>query len=147
MSGYYKNEEATKHVLDEAGWLRTGDLGIIDRDGFLYIKGRSKTMILSGSGQNIYPEEIEDFYNNSPYVSEALIIEENGKLIALIYPDKDYMRKNNIKDSEYSEIFIAEKKAINKRLPGYSQVANFRIQEQEFEKTPKRSIKRFLYQK
>lgn len=147
MSGYYKNEEATKHVFDDAGWLRTGDLGIIDRDGFLYIKGRSKTMILSGSGQNIYPEEIEDFYNNSLYVAESLIIEENGKLIALIYPDKDYMRKNNIKESEYSDIFIAEKKAINKRLPGYSQVANFRIQEQEFEKTPKRSIKRFLYQK
>lgn len=147
MLGYYKNEEATKHVLDEAGWLRTGDLGVLDRDGFVYIKGRSKTMILSGSGQNIYPEEIEDFYNNSPYVAEALIIEENGKLIALIYPDKEYMKTHNVKEDDYSAIFVAEMKAINKRLPGYSQVVNFRLQDHEFEKTPKRSIKRFLYQK
>ncbi len=147
MLGYYKNEEATKHVLDEAGWLRTGDLGVLDRDGFVYIKGRSKTMILSGSGQNIYPEEIEDFYNNSPYVAEALIIEENGKLIALIYPDKEYMKTHNVKEDDYSAIFVSEMKAINKRLPGYSQVVNFRLQDHEFEKTPKRSIKRFLYQK
>ncbi|MDR0824411.1 MAG: AMP-binding protein [Prevotella sp.] len=147
MLGYFKNEEATKQVIDKDGWLRTGDLGVMDSDGFLYIRGRSKTMILSGSGQNIYPEEIEDFYNASPYVSESLIIEENGKLIALIYPDSDYMKQNNIKEHEYSDVFIAEKKAINKRLPGYSQVANFRLQSHEFEKTPKRSIKRFLYQK
>lgn len=147
MLGYYKNEEATKHVIDEAGWLRTGDLGVIDRDGFLFIKGRSKTMILSSSGQNIYPEEIEGFYNNSPYVSESLIIEENSKLVALIYPDKDYMKKHDIKESDYSAIFVDEMKAINKRLPKYSQVVNFRLQDEEFEKTPKRSIKRFLYQK
>lgn len=147
MLGYYKNEEATKQVLDDSGWLRTGDLGIIDRDGFLFIKGRSKTMILSGSGQNIYPEEIEDYYNNSLYIAESLIIEENGKLIALIYPDKEYLKKNNIKENEFPDIFTSEMKAINKRLPGYSQIANFRIQEQEFEKTPKRSIKRFLYQR
>jgi len=147
MMGYYKNEEATKHVLDADGWLKTGDLGIMDKDKFLYIKGRSKTMILSGSGQNIYPEEIEDFYNNSPYVAESLIIEENGKLIALIYPDKDYLSKQDVKESDYSSIFVAEMKTINKRLPKYSQVVNFRLQEQEFEKTPKRSIKRFLYQK
>jgi long-chain acyl-CoA synthetase len=146
MLGYYKNEEATKLVLDEAGWLRTGDLGVTDRDGFLYIRGRSKTMILGPSGQNIYPEEIEGFYNNSPYIAESLIIEENGKLVALIYPDKDYMKKQDIKESDYSVIFVNEMKAINKRLPKYSQVANFRLQDQEFEKTPKRSIKRFLYQ-
>ncbi|MDR2953662.1 MAG: AMP-binding protein [Prevotella sp.] len=147
MLGYYKNEEATRHVLDESGWLKTGDLGIMDKDGFIFIMGRSKTMILGSSGQNIYPEEIEDLYNNSPYVSEALIIEESGRLIALIYPDKDYLNAQNIKESDYSAIFVAEKKAINKCLPGYSQVANFRLQEKEFEKTPKRSIKRFLYQK
>ncbi len=147
MLGYFKNEEATKHVLDEAGWLRTGDLGVMDRDGFLFIKGRSKTMILGPSGQNIYPEEIEGFYNNSPYVGESLIIEESGKLIVLIYPDKDYMKKHDIKESDYSNIFVEEMKAINKRLPKYSQVVNFRLQDQEFEKTPKRSIKRFLYQK
>ncbi len=147
MLGYFKNEEATKHVLDEAGWLRTGDLGIMDRDGFLFIKGRSKTMILGPSGQNIYPEEIEGFYNNSPYVGESLIIEESGKLVVLIYPDKDYLKKHDIKESDYSTIFVEEMKAINKRLPKYSQVINFRLQDQEFEKTPKRSIKRFLYQK
>lgn len=147
MLGYYKNEEATKHVLSDDGWLNTGDLGVMDKDGFIFIKGRSKTMILGASGQNIYPEEIEDFYNNSPYVSEALIIEENGKLIALIYPDKDYLKAHNVKESDYPSVFTAEKKAINKRLPGYSQVTNFRLQEQEFEKTPKRSIKRYLYQK
>lgn len=147
MLGYYKNEDATKHVIDEQGWLKTGDLGVMDKDNFIFIKGRSKTMILGPSGQNIYPEEIEDLYNNSPYVSEALIIEENSKLIALIYPDFEYLKAHNVKESDYSAIFVAEKKAINKRLPGYSQVANFRLQEQEFEKTPKRSIKRFLYQK
>lgn len=147
MLGYFKNEEATKHVLDEAGWLRTGDLGIMDRDAFLFIKGRSKTMILGPSGQNIYPEEIEGFYNNSPYVGESLIIEESGKLVVLIYPDKDYLKKHDIKESDYSTIFVEEMKAINKRLPKYSQVINFRLQDQEFEKTPKRSIKRFLYQK
>ncbi|MDR1882852.1 MAG: AMP-binding protein [Prevotella sp.] len=147
MLGYYKNENATKYAINEAGWLRTGDLGVMDRDGFLYIKGRSKTMILSSSGQNIYPEEIEDLYNNSLYVSESLIIEENGKLIALIYPDKDYLKAHDVKEDDYSAIFVSEMKAINKRLPGFSQVVNFRLQNQEFEKTPKRSIKRFLYQK
>ncbi|NDV79656.1 AMP-binding protein [Dysgonomonas sp. 511] len=147
MLGYFKNAEATKHVLDGEGWLRTGDLGVMDKDGFVFIKGRSKTMILGASGQNIYPEEIEDFYNNSPYVAESLIIEENGKLIALIYPNKEYMKQHGIGENDYSTIFVSEMKAINKRLPKYSQVVNFRIQEQEFEKTPKRSIKRFLYQK
>lgn len=147
MLGYFKNPEATKATFTDDGWLKTGDLGIIDKDNFIFIKGRSKTMILSESGQNIYPEEIEDFFNNSPYVAESLIIEENGKLIALIYPDKDYMKKHDIKEDDYSAIFVAEMKAINKRLPKYSQVVNFRLQDQEFEKTPKRSIKRFLYQK
>lgn len=147
MLGYYKNEEATRAVIGKDGWLNTGDIGVMDNDGFIYIKGRSKTMILGPSGQNIYPEEIEDFYNNSPYVAESLIIEENGKLVALIYPDKDYMSSHNIKENDYSSIFIVEMKAINKRLAKYSQITNFRIQEHEFEKTPKRSIKRFLYQK
>ena len=147
MLGYYKNEEATKHVLDSEGWLKTGDLGIMDKDSFIFIKGRSKTMILGPSGQNIYPEEIEDFYNNSPYVAESLIIEENGKLIALIYPDKDYLKKHEVKEQDYSSIFVSEMKSINKRLPRHSQIVNFRLQDQEFEKTPKRSIKRFLYQK
>ncbi len=147
MLGYFKNEEATKATFTDDGWLKTGDLGILDEDGHLFIKGRSKTMILGPSGQNIYPEEIEDHYNNSPYISESLIIEEDHKLIALIYPDLDYMARNQIKEDEYPKIFTAEMKNINKRLPGYSKVINFRIQATEFEKTPKRSIKRFLYQR
>lgn len=147
MLGYYKNEQATKDTFTDDGWLKTGDLGIMDSDGHIFIKGRSKTMILGPSGQNIYPEEIEDFYNNSPYVAESLIIEEDHKLIALIYPDKDYMTANHITEDQFAKIFTHEMKAINKRLPGYSKVVNFRIQEVEFEKTPKRSIKRFLYQR
>lgn len=147
MLGYYKNEEATKATIDSDGWFNTGDIGIIDKDGFVYIKGRSKTMILGPSGQNIYPEEIEDFYNNSPYIMESLIIEENGKLIALIYPDKDFMHLHNIKEDGFQTVLMAEMKQINKRLARYSQVFNIRIQDKEFEKTPKRSIKRFLYQK
>lgn len=147
MIGYYKNEEATRDTFTNDGWLRTGDLGIMDKENHIFIKGRLKTMILGPSGQNIYPEEIEDFYNNSPYIAESLIIEENHKLIALIYPDKDYMEAHEIAESEFPKLFTDEMKAINKRLPGYSKVVNFRLQEKEFEKTPKRSIKRFLYQK
>lgn len=146
MLGYYKNKEATNATF-ASGWLKTGDLGIMDAKNNIYIKGRSKTMILGPSGQNIYPEEIEDLYNNSPYVAEVLIIEENSKLIALIYPDKEYLEKMNIPESDFGNIFRAEMNAINKKLPNYCKVANFRLQEQEFEKTPKRSIKRFLYQK
>lgn len=147
MLGYYKNEQITKDTFTHDGWLRTGDLGILDKDNHVFIKGRIKTMILGASGQNIYPEEIEDFYNNSPYISESLIIEENNKLIALIYPDKDYMEAQGIAESEYPKIFNDEMRSINKRLPGYSKVVNFRLQDEEFAKTPKRSIKRFLYQK
>jgi len=147
MLGYFKKPEETASVLSSDGWLNTGDLVTVDKDKFIYIRGRSKTMILSGSGQNIYPEEIEDLFNNSPYVSEALVIEEGGKLIALIYPDKEYLEKTGVKEKDYMAIFTEEIKVINKRLPNFSQVANFRLQDKEFEKTPKRSIKRFLYQK
>lgn len=146
MLGYYKNSEATEAAFNNEGWLKTGDLGVIDSKGNIFIKGRSKTMILGPSGQNIYPEEIEDYFNNSPYVGESLIIEENSKLIALIYPNKAYMEEHGINEDDYDKIFREELKQINKALPNYSQVVNFRIQEQEFEKTPKRSIKRFLYQ-
>lgn len=147
MIGYYKNEQATREAFTEDGWLKTGDLGVMDADKHIYIKGRIKTMILGPSGQNIYPEEIEDFYNNSPFVAESLIIEENQKLIALIYPDMDYMEAHVIAPSEFPKIFSDEMKSINRRLPNYSKVINFRLQEKEFDKTPKRSIKRFLYQK
>lgn len=147
MLGYFKKPEETAAVLGEDGWLKTGDLVNVDKDNFIYIKGRSKTMILGASGQNIYPEEIEDLLNNSPYVSEALVIEEDRKLIALIYPDKDYLESAGLKEKDYMTVFADEIKAANKRLPNFSQLANFRLQNKEFEKTPKRSIKRFLYQK
>jgi len=147
MLGYFKKPEETAAVLSEDGWLKTGDLVNVDKDNFIFIKGRSKTMILGASGQNIYPEEIEDLLNNSPYISEALVIEEDRKLIALIYPDKDYLESTGIKEKDYMAVFSGELKAVNKRLPNFSTIANFRLQDKEFEKTPKRSIKRFLYQK
>ena len=147
MLGYYKNPEATAAVLKEDGWLNTGDLVTMDKDNFIFIKGRSKTMILGASGQNIYPEEIEDLLNNSPYIAESLVIEENKKFIALIYPDKEYLENNNSKEKDINRIFADEIKKVNKQLPDFSRLANFRLQDKEFEKTPKRSIKRFLYQK
>jgi len=147
MLGYYKNKEETNTVLSEDGWLNTGDLGIIDSDGHIYIKGRSKTMILGASGQNIYPEDIEGLLNNYPYVLESLIIEENSKLVALIVPDQDQVNASGVKQEHLTVIFDNEIKNLNKRLPGYSQITSIQIMEQEFEKTPKRSIRRFLYQK
>lgn len=147
MLGYYKNEEETNNVLAKDGWLKTGDLGIMDAQKHIYIKGRSKTMILGASGQNIYPEDIEGLLNNYPYVLESLIIEEGGKLVALIVPDPDQMNSAMIKNEQLTEIFNTEIKNLNKRLPGYSQITSYRIQAEEFEKTPKRSIRRFLYQK
>lgn len=147
MLGYLKNEEATREVLSPEGWLKTGDLGVIDKLGNIYIKGRSKTMILGASGQNIYPEEIEGVINNLPYVGESLVIEEKGKLIALIYPDYDKLKIDKIASDTINTVFDSELQPLNKRLPSYSQISQIRIQEIEFEKTPKRSIKRFLYQK
>lgn len=148
MIGYYKNKELTDSVLSADGWLNTGDLVTIDSDDFVFIKGRSKSLILGPSGQNIYPEEIEDLLNSSPYISEVLVIEENKKLIALIYPDADYLAAHNlVKDKNINAHFASEIKAINKQLPEFSKISNFRLRNEEFEKTPKRSIKRFLYQK
>ncbi len=146
MDGYYKNPEATAATIDQDGWLHTGDLGIIDEDGYLFIKGRSKNMILGASGQNIYPEEIEDRLNNMPYVSESLIIEKEGKLIALIYPDFELLNSEKISDEKLPELMTANLKELNQQLPAYSQVSTFKLYNEEFEKTPKRSIKRFLYQ-
>lgn len=146
MDGYYKNPEATAVAIDQDGWLHTGDLGIIDEDGYLFIKGRSKNMILGANGQNIYPEEIEDRLNNMPYVSESLIIEKEGKLIALIYPDFELLNSEKISDEKLPELMTANLKELNQQLPAYSQVSTFKLYNEEFEKTPKRSIKRFLYQ-
>lgn len=147
MLGYYKNEEATKAAFTPDGWLRTGDLGLIDKDGYLFIKGRSKNMILGPSGQNIYPEEIEDLLNNQPYVSESIVVDREGKLIALVYPDfeaAEVDKKNT--DAALQEAMEENRVELNKSLPAYSQIQRIEIFHEEFEKTPKRSIKRYLYQ-
>ncbi len=146
MLGYYKNPEATNAALDADGWLHTGDMGIIDAEGYLFIRGRCKNMILSANGQNIYPEEIEDKLNNMPYVSESLVIEKESKLIALVYPDFDTVNAENLTDEKLTEAMTENLKELNNQLPAYSQVSSFRLYNEEFEKTPKRSIKRYLYQ-
>ena len=145
MLGYYKNEEATKEVMLEDGWLKTGDLGVIDEDGFIFIKGRSKNMFLGASGQNIYPEDIEDKINGSPYIAETVAVERNGKIVALIFPDADALKAENIEPDGYFAFFDTWLKELNASLPAYSRVASYEIREEEFAKTPKRSIKRFMY--
>ncbi len=146
MLGYYKNEEATRQAIDSEGWLHTGDLGIIDKDGYLYIKGRSKNMLLGPNGQNIYPEEIEAQINVLPYVQESLVIEQDGKLIALVFPDFDAADKDGIPTANLEKIMEDNRNFVNKTLPSYCQIIKTKLYPEEFEKTPKRSIKRFLYQ-
>ncbi len=146
MLGYYKNEEATKAVIDAAGWLHSGDLGVIDRKGNIYIRGRSKSMILGPSGKNIYPEEIEARLNNRFMVMESLVIDREDKLVALIYPDYDAMEKAGHKPDELNGIFEGYIHDLNHHLPKYIRLTGFEIVPAEFEKTPKKSIKRFLYQ-
>ena len=147
MLGYYKNEEATKEVIDEDGWMHTGDLGVIDENGYVTIKGRSKNMLLGPSGQNIYPEEIEDKLNNMPYVNESIIIQAlDGKLAALVYPDFDLAFSQGMTEKQVEEQMEANRVALNTQIAAYEQVARVKIYHEEFEKTPKKSIKRFLYQ-
>lgn len=146
MLGYYKNEEATKAVMLDNGWMRTGDLGLLDKDNVLYIKGRCKTMILGPNGQNIYPEEIENKLNNKDFVVESLVISENEKLVALIYPDYEAIKKASSNANPNIEKIMQENiYSLNNEIPRYCKVSSFRIMEKEFEKTPKRSIKRYLY--
>jgi long-chain acyl-CoA synthetase len=147
MLGYYKNEKATSEMIDSKGWMHTGDLGVIDKEGNIFIKGRSKSMILGPSGKNIYPEEIESVINNKDYVMESLVIFEDNKLVALIYPDYETMKRDNITDEQLGSIFDQTRKEVNERLPEFMSVTKFRIHPEEFVKTPKRSIKRFLYTK
>ncbi|MGE0079641.1 MAG: AMP-binding protein [Bacteroidales bacterium] len=145
MDGYYKNPEATSKTLID-GWLHSGDLGIVDKKGFVHIRGRSKSMILGPSGQNIYPEEIEARLNNLPYIQESLIVEQKGKLVGLIYPDYESMQQEGLNDNDIEPVLEQHRVELNKHLPQYSQVTKLTVYNQEFEKTPKKSIKRFLYQ-
>ena len=143
MLGYYKNEEATKAAFTEDGWLRTGDLGRLDKKKNIYIKGRCKTMFLGASGQNIYPEEIEDKLNNQEAVGESLIVEREGKLVALVFPDETLTKRMTLE--EIQALMKANLQKLNSLIPSYSKVADIEVQEKPFEHTPKRSIKRFLY--
>lgn len=149
MYGYYKNKEATDEAIDADGWLHTGDMGITDADGFIYIKGRYKSMLLSSNGQNIYPEEIEAKLNNMPFVSESLVLQDESDdrklLVALIVPDVEEMDMRGIKEDELTDLMDANIKELNTAVGAYEKVARFKIYPQEFEKTPKKSIKRYLY--
>ena len=145
LTGYFKNPEATAAALDAEGWLHTGDMGIIDKDGYVYIKGRCKNMILSSNGQNIYPEEIEDKLNNMPYIGESIVVDRAGKLVALIHPDTDQMEADQVQENQLAEIMKDNLKEVNQQLPSYSQLGSYELYAEEFEKTPKRSIRRFLY--
>ena len=142
MSGYYKNEEATKAAFTEDGWMRTGDLGLLDSKGNIFIKGRSKNMILSANGQNIYPEEIEAVVNNQPYVIESVVVDRGARLAALVYMDAEKAKSEGVNLDEYKTVIMTE---VNKSMPAYSKLNIVEIMDQPFEKTPKMSIKRFMY--
>ncbi|MCQ2324862.1 MAG: AMP-binding protein [Paludibacteraceae bacterium] len=145
MSCYYKNQEATNEVFTADGWLKTGDLGYIDEDGFIFIKGRNKTMFLGPNGQNIYPEEIEAKLNNMPYVMESLVIEQDHNIVALVCPDFETVDTANLTKSQLDEVMEQNRKMVNGLLASYEQISAIKIYPHEFEKTPKKSIKRFLY--
>ncbi len=145
MMGYYKNKEATEKAIDKDGWFHTGDLGLIDGDGYLYIKGRSKSMILGPSGQNNYPEELEARLNNLPFIQESLVVEKNGKLEALIYPDYEETDLKGLDEEALKEMLNLYKTNINNSFPEYMSLSSIKIVPEEFAKTPKKSIKRFLY--
>ena len=145
--GYYKNEDATREVLDSDGWLHTGDMGVIDADGYLFLRGRSKCMILGPSGQNIYPEEVEAVLDTRPYVLESLVIEDNGGLTALIYPDFDTAAKEGMNQAAFIKYIEDTLPEVNKELPNYAKLKKIEVMSEAFERTPKKSIKRYLYQR
>ena len=145
--GYYKNPEATAEALDEDGWLHTGDMGIIDADGSLFLRGRSNCMILGPSGQNIYPEEIEAALDVRPYFVESLVIEDEGGLTALVFPDFDQGAKDGMNQKEFTKYIKSTLPDINKDLPNYARLKNIEVMSEAFERTPKKSIKRYLYQR
>jgi long-chain acyl-CoA synthetase len=143
--GYYKNDEATNAAFTTDGWMKTGDMGTQDRNGTVYIKGRCKNMILTGSGQNIYPEEIEELINQQPYVLESLVVGRKHALVALIVADYDSAKKDGIDDAQLQAVIEEKVFALNSRLPSYSQLGRCELRREPFEKTPKLSIKRFMY--
>ena len=145
MLGYYKNEEATRETIDEDGWLHTGDLGVTDGDRFIYIKGRCKNMMLGPNGQNIYPEEIEVKLSNMPLVTECVVVERDGKLVGLVFPDSEAMKEQEIAAPQLEELMEENRQLVNKDLPRYSQISRIELVQEEFEKTPKRNIKRYRY--
>lgn len=142
MKGYFKNCEATLAAFDSDGWLKTGDMGILDKHGNLFVKGRTKAMILTSSGQNVYPEEIESKLNNSPYIAESLVVQRGAKIVALVVPNKELVGEG----SNLQSIMMEQIKAVNKQLPAYAYIHSFEIQTTVFERTPKKSVKRYLYQ-
>ncbi len=145
MLGYYKNEEETKKVIDEDGWFHSGDLGTIDEKGNIFIKGRKKSMLLSASGKNIYPDEIESIINSMWVVLESLVVMRNNILVAIVVPDQEALKAEGKTNDDLPVIFKGYLAELNKRLPKYMQVSDFEVHLEEFEKTPKRSIKRFMY--
>lgn len=146
MLGYYKNEEATRHAIDEEGWLHTGDMGVMDTMDNIFIRGRIKNMLLSPSGQNVYPEEIEAVVNSQPYVLESVVVQREHRLIALIYPDRQLAQKAGLSnDEDLMKYYHSRLKEVNRSFPVYAHVNDVELVEVEFEKTPKKSIKRFLY--
>ena len=146
MLGYYKNPEATAQIIDVNGWLHTGDLGVMDEEGYVTVRGRSKNMLLTSSGQNIYPEEIESKLNNMPYVAESLIVLQHDKLVALIYPDFDDAFAHGLQQNDIQKAMEVNRAELNQQLPNYCQISKIKIHFEEFEKTAKKSIKRFMYQ-
>lgn len=146
MLGYYKNEEATREALDEEGWYHTGDLGTMSADGHVFIRGRIKNMLLGASGQNIYPEEIEDKLSSMAFVSECIVIQRSDKLVALVYPDFDEARSVGFTQDDLQNIMEQNRQELNEQLPAYSRISTIELRETEFQKTPKKSIKRYLYQ-
>ncbi|MCQ2181650.1 MAG: AMP-binding protein, partial [Bacteroidales bacterium] len=147
FTGYYKNEKSTSEAFTRDGWFRTGDVGVVDNQGYLYLRGRSKCMILGPSGQNIYPEELEAVINNASYVVDSLVIEDNGGLTALIYPDYHLAEQEGFNREALMERINDSLPDINKALPSYAQIRKFEFMPEDFERTPKRSIKRYLYQR
>lgn len=145
MQGYYKNDEATANVFTDDGWLRTGDLGTIDTDNRIYIRGRSKTMILGSNGQNIYPEEIEDKLNSLAMVNECVVVQRGEKLVGLVYPDFDEAATMRLNDADLEGIMEQNRQELNSTQPPYCRLSAIEIVKEEFEKTPKKSIKRYLY--